>query len=162
MLISTKEQHIEFIQKNILDTIKKALDDNQVLFGLMLMGQAIEILGAYLDNKPLRAKQQSSKRFELAIYKLFPDKYKKVNNKNFLYYQLRTCLIHMFIPTDKISLNKGYETKTSFHLSFEKDTLIVYAGNFYEDMQIATYKLIRLINSGKIKLKKLSAGEINE
>jgi len=161
MLIYTKEQHIEFLKKSILVPIRKTLDEDQTLFGFILMGQAIEILGAYLDSKPLRAKQQSSKRFELAIYKLFPDKYSMVNKNNFLYYQLRTCLIHMFIPTEKISLNKGRADNENSHLSFKEDILAFYSENFYEDMENAITKLIRMINSDKIKLKRISAGEIN-
>lgn len=162
MLVSTKEQHIEFLRQNILESIKNTVEEKQVLFGFMLIGQAIEILGSYLDYKPIRAKQQSSKRFELAIYKLFRDEYRKVNKSNFLYYQLRTCLTHTFIPSEMLSLNKGHASKERPHLSFEDNVLVLYVEDFFDDLEDATNKLIRLINNDKIKLKKISSGEINE
>ncbi|MDR2009329.1 MAG: hypothetical protein LBQ22_02470 [Bacteroidales bacterium] len=162
MLIYTKEQHIDFLQKNILNSIKKiVIDEDQALFGFMLTGQAIEILGAYLDHKPFRVKQQSSKRFEIAINKLFPDKYRKINKSNFLYYQLRTFLTHTFIPSGKLLLRKGKSSKEIPHLSYKDNSLVLYIEDFYVDLENAVIKLINLINSDKIELKKISAGSIH-
>ncbi|MDL2261944.1 hypothetical protein LJC11_00380 [Bacteroidales bacterium OttesenSCG-928-I21] len=161
MLIQTKEQHIEFLQNSVLNSIKKiVIDQEQTLFGFMLIGQAVEILGSYLDDKPLRVKRQSSKRFELAINRLFPAEYRKINKSNFLYYQLRTFLTHTFIPSGKLVLKNGKSTTGNSHLSYKDGLLILYIKNFYTDLEIAVNKLIELINSDKIRLKKISAGEV--
>ena len=162
MLLSTKEQHINFLQETILTQINEIVKQGQIIFSFMLIAQAIEILGAYLDNKPLRAKQQSSKRFELAIFKLFPQKYAQNNKANFLYYQLRTCLTHSFIPSNKIILKKNNIIDQNQHLSINNGVLILILDDFHFDLEKAINKLIKLIELDKIKLKKISSGKIDE
>ena len=162
MLISTKEQHVNFLQETILTQIKELIKQEHIIFSFMLISQAVEILGAYLDNKPLRAKQQSSKRFELAIYKLFPQKYAQNNKSNFLYYQLRTCLTHSFIPSNKIILKKNNYLNENQHLTNNNGILMLVLEEFYFDLEKAVNKLIKLIEMDKIKLKKISSGEVDE
>lgn len=161
MQIISKEQHIEFLQKQVMQSVKKVFDDNQLVFGFMLMAQATEILGSYLDYKPFRAKQQSFKRYCLSINKLFPYEYSKANDKGFLYYQLRACMTHMFIPTERISLNSGWQSKEKPHLSISNEVMYLYSEDFFKDFQNAIEKLISLISSDKIKLKVISSGKIN-
>ncbi len=161
MLISTKTEHVDFLQNQVLKPIRQILDDKQLVFGFLLMGQAIEILGSYLDNKPFRTTRQSARRFSASVYQLFPGKYSSLNRENFLYFQLRACLTHMFIPTDKMSLNLGLDSKKKHHLLIENGVLILYSENFYFDLEKAVNKLIDVIQLDEIKLKKLSSGEIN-
>jgi len=161
MIINTSEEHIDFLNTNLLIPIRKVLDTHDSVFGFMLMGQAIEILGSYLDNKPIRAKQQSASRFSLAVYKLFPSKYTAINRNNLLYIQLRACLTHTFIPSGNVSLNFGLDEKEKHHLQLENGVLYLYSENLYSDLENAVKRLIRNIKSNKIRLKKLSIGEIN-
>ncbi|MDD2634488.1 MAG: hypothetical protein PHW82_03215 [Bacteroidales bacterium] len=161
MVINTPEEHIYFLENSVLIPIRKVLDSHETVFGFMLMGQAIEILGSYLDNKPIRAKQQSASRFSLAIYKLFPPKYAKINKNNTLYIQLRACLTHTFIPSGNVSLNFGLDEKEKHHLKLENDVLYIYSENLYSDLVRAIKKLITNIQLCKVRLKKLSIGEIN-
>jgi hypothetical protein len=161
MLISTPEQHIEFLQKQVLGSVKKTFDDNQLLFGFMVMGQAIEILGSYLDDKPMRAKQQSLKRFSIAINRLFPKTYRDANQSSFLYYQLRSCMTHMFVPTARLSLNTGKQTKEKPHLCFKEGVMYLYSEEFLMDFTSAVVNLQNKISTGKLKLKNISSGEIN-
>ncbi len=161
MLIYSAEEHINLLQNSILLPIRKVLDESESVFGFLLMGQAIEILGSYLDDKPMRAKQQSASRFSIAVYKLFPGKYSSINRKNFLYIQLRACLTHMFIPTEKLSLNFGFDKDESKHLYITNDVLFLFSENLFRDLEIATNTLIKRISEGKMKLKKISLGEIN-
>jgi len=161
MLITTAEEHIDFLQNNLLLPIRKILDSSDSVFGFMVMGQAIEILGSYLDNKPMRAQRQSALRFSAALYRLFPSKYSMTNRKNLLYIQLRSILTHTFIPTGNLSLNFGLDTKEKHHLQFVNDVLYLYSENLYSDLEKAVNKLIIMINDNRIKLKKLSTGEIN-
>ncbi|MDD3860040.1 MAG: hypothetical protein PHW83_07570 [Bacteroidales bacterium] len=162
MLIITKDQHIEFLQQQVYKSVKKVFDDNQLIFGFMLMSQATEILGSYLDDKPLRAKQQSYKRYCLAINKLYPSIYVNANKNGFLYYQLRACMTHLFIPTARLSLNSGRQTKEKPHLSITNGVMFLYSDDFFDDFRKAIEKLISLIKSDKIKLKSISSGQINE
>lgn len=161
MIIHTPEEHIDFLNTKLLSPIRKVLDESDTVFGFMLIGQAIEILGSYLDNKPVRAKQQSSSRFSLAIYKLFPVKYSKLNKNNLLYIQLRSCLTHTFIPSGNVSLNFGYDQKEKHHLEISNDVLYLYSENLYSDLENAVKTLIKRIRAGNIRLKKISIGEIN-
>lgn len=161
MLISSAEEHINFLKESILLPVRKTLDTSDTVFGFMVMGQAIEILGSYLDNKPIRAQRQSALRFSAALYNLFPPKYSKANRKNFLYIQLRSILTHTFIPTGKMSLNFGLDSKEKHHLQLVNDVLYIYSENLYLDLEKAVNKLIYNINDNQIKLKKLSTGEIN-
>jgi len=161
MLISGSDQHIEFLKNQVLGSVKKTFDDNQLLFGFMVLGQAIEIMGAYLDDKPLRAKQQSFKRFSFAINRLFPPQYRKANEAGFLYYQMRACMTHMFIPTAKLSLNSGTASKEKPHLFVSEGVMYLYAEDIIFDFELAVKNLISKIESGKSKLKNISSGEIN-
>ena len=162
MLISSLEDHIYFLKNTVLKNVETAFENNQILFGFMTVAQAIEILGAYLDDKPLRAKRQSLKRFSLAINLLFPKEYYLANNKNFLYYQLRACMTHFFIPSAKLSLNFGKDNKEKPHLSIKNGIMYLYHENFLKDFQIAVSKLEKRILERKLKLKSISIGEIND
>jgi hypothetical protein len=162
MLITTAEQHIDFLRNHVLETVESTFRNNQLLFGFMTAAQATEIMGSYLDDKPLRAKQQSLKRFSLAINRLFPQAYYDANNDNFLYFQLRACMTHMFLPTARLSLNSGKGTKEKPHL-FELDgVLYLYSEEYLRDFRYAISNLERRIKEGRIKLKTLSAGELND
>ena len=161
MVISSKLEHINFL-RTILAEIEKVNNENQVKFLFLLIGQAIEILGSYFDNKPFRAKQQSSKRFEIAIYKLFPNEYQKINNKNFLYYQLRNFLTHSFIPSDKLLLKANSTQSSIKHLCYDNEILIIYADIFYKDFSTAVEKLIKMVENDKIKLKKISGSDVEK
>ncbi len=162
MQIVTKNEHIEFLRNKVLFNVKTAFLNEQIMFGFMTAAQAIEILGAYLDSKPLRAKQQSLKRFGLAISRLFPKEYYYANENNFLYYQLRACMTHFFIPTSHVSLNSGFSKNEKPHLSKKNGVLYLYSENFFLDFQNAVLELEKKILNNKIKLKPISIGEINE
>ena len=62
------------------------------------MGQAIEVLGGFLDNKPMKAKGQSSRRFSNSVNRLFGGRYRLLNDKLYLYDKLRNQMTHTFIP----------------------------------------------------------------
>lgn len=152
MLILNKEQHLEYLDNIILNSITSVSKISSLNVKFLIIVQAIEILGAYLDNKPFRAKEQSSQRFELSIYKLFPSTYKSINTKNFLYYQLRNFLVHSFISSSKIIL---YEDISNYeHLYYNKDVLYISYSDFFNDFVFAFNKLKFMILNDKVKLKK--------
>lgn len=157
-MIISKQEHISFLEQNLLGEINKVVDNNQSLMSFILMAQAIEILGSYFDSKPIRAKHQSSKRFAVAINRLFGSQYRLINKNNFLYYQLRTCLLHMFVPTNKIELLAGFGTKDKPHLAELNDVITLYNRELLKDFSKAVRGLNSLIENDKVRLKKISNG----
>lgn len=156
MLITTKEEHINFLN-GIFSQAQKLVEEGNNVVATLIMSQLIEIMGSYFDAKPIRSREQSANRFNTAIYKLYPIKYSKANKKSFLYYQLRTSIVHTLTPTCSIALKNG----TSDQHLIEKDEITeIYVGNLLNDTEKAVAILTRLINEDKVKLKKLAAGEI--
>lgn len=154
-MISKTEEHIQFIEENLIKNLRIVIDKDLIVFSFVLMAQGIEIMGAYLDNKPMRAVRQSAARFNIALSRLFPKEYLDNNKKGFLYKQLRSNIIHMYIPTSSIELRRGV-SKSGLHMQKKNDVLILYLEDFYEDYLKAIKKLIYLIKSNKLKLKKIS------
>jgi len=156
MQITTKEEHIEFLN-GILSQAKSLVAEGHTAIATLVMSQLIEIMGSYFDAKPMRSREQSANRFNTAIYKLFPIKYSKANRKSFLYYQLRTSIVHTLTPTCSVALKSGASDQ---HLVEKDEITEIYIGNLLNDTEKAVGILIRLINEDKVKVKKLAAGEI--
>ncbi len=156
MQITTKEEHIEFLN-GILSQAKSLVAEGHTAIATLVMSQLIEIMGSYFDAKPMRSREQSANRFNTAIYKLFPIKYSKANRKSFLYYQLRTSIVHTLTPTCSVALKSGASDQ---HLVEKDEITEIYIGNLLNDTEKAVVILIRLINEDKVKVKKLAAGEI--
>lgn len=156
MQITTKEEHIDFLN-GILNQAKSLVAEGHTAVATLVMSQLIEIMGSYFDAKPMRSREQSANRFNTAIYKLFPIKYSKSNRKSFLYYQLRTSIVHTLTPTCSVALKSGASDQ---HLVEKDEITEIYIGNLLNDTEKAVVILIRLINEDKVKVKKLAAGEI--
>lgn len=156
MQITTKEEHIDFLN-GILNQAKSLVAEGHTAVATLVMSQLIEIMGSYFDAKPMRSREQSTNRFNTAIYKLFPIKYSKANRKSFLYYQLRTSIVHTLTPTCSVALKSGASDQ---HLVEKDEITEIYIGNLLNDTEKAVVILIRLINEDKVKVKKLAAGEI--
>ena len=157
MQITTKEEHIDFLN-SILSQAKSFVAEGHTVVATLVMSQLIEIMGSYFDAKPIRSREQSANRFNTAIYKLFPIKYSKANRKSFLYYQLRTSIVHTLTPTCSVALKSGISDQ---HLVEKEEITEIYVGNLLADTEKALQVLTRLINEDKVKLKKLAAGEID-
>lgn len=156
MQITTKEEHIDFLN-GILNQAKSLVSEGHTAVATLVMSQLIEIMGSYFDAKPMRSREQSANRFNTAIYKLFPIKYSKANRKSFLYYQLRTSIVHTLTPTCSVALKSGASDQ---HLVEKDEITEIYIGNLLNDTEKAVGILTRLINEDKVKVKKLAAGEI--
>ena len=154
-----EEQLKYFLNKILIEDVKKLIDNQQYYIALIIMSQSIETLGAFLDNKPFRAKAQSKKRFSLALRYLFPNKYKKANNNFFLFDKLRNHIAHILIPSSRINiLEKNSEEK---HMQIINGVLNISITEFYKDVKTATEKLIKMIDNKEIKYKKLDIKDIN-
>ena len=146
-----------FLEKLLIIDIKKLIDNKQEYIALVILSQSIETLGAFLDSKPFRAKAQSKKRFSLALKKLFPYKYRKANDKFFLYDKLRNHIAHILIPSSRIIIITN--TDEHKHMETSNGNLYIFIEEFYNDVKTATEELISMINNNKIKYKNLQVSE---
>lgn len=149
-------KEIQFIKQVLIAQAEKLMDAKQFYPAIIWMTQAIEVMGAFLDEKPFKADAQSKIRFRKALY-LFPEKYQKLNQKDLLYEQLRCNFSHLLLPGLNIKLSHKTLNLNSNHLSFDDEKLVIVAEDFLNDFKQAAYKLIQRIEAGKISPKKLNS-----
>lgn len=150
-----KQEVRNFIKKIVLGEIKRLQQHDFHYLSFFLMSQSIELLGSFLDNKPFRARQQSHKRFAAAIQELFPAKYQRLNQNDWLYHKLRNHLAHSFLPSSWIRFTSHTKDPNAKHLSrIDKKTIFV-AEEFLKDFETACLSLLDKIDAGAIKLKKM-------
>lgn len=120
----------------------------------LMMSQIMEVLGAFLDDKPLRAKEQSSRRFALALKKLFKPSYFYANEKDFLYHNYRCNMSHLLTTSNQMLLSNIHETDPALHLQMQDGQRILLAEPLLEDIKAAVQKLLGKIEKLEIKEKK--------
>lgn len=146
----------EFVNNFFIKEIGRLQDEKFYLFSFILIGQGIESLGAIMDSKPLKAKAQSRKRFDNAIYKLFPRDYQKLNLNGMLYDQLRSALTHLFIPGGFLTLaSKSDKVFGDKHLQVVNGATVIVAEYLYNDFVYACNRLFDGIDKGVVKRDKL-------
>lgn len=157
--MTTEEQikRIElFLEEMMIRELGKLKDAGLSYMHFVLMGQAIEVLGGFLDAKPMKARGQSARRFSRAIDYLFGGKYRVVNNNYFLYDKLRNQMTHTFIPGgDLLLLDRADSSGEYRHLKYKDGKLVLIGEIFYEDLCQATARLITSLKTGKIKPKNI-------
>ncbi|NOU59589.1 hypothetical protein [Marinifilum caeruleilacunae] len=151
------EQEKEFIKKIFIDEIGRLQSEGFHFFSFIMMGQAIEALGCFLDNKPLKARAQSSKRFSKSLNILMGNDYRKVNKDHWLYDRLRNQLTHSFVPSKSLLLCSRANQPEAEHLEWLDDRLVLVAEEMYEDLVKGCNKLFGMIDKGKVPLKKIAA-----
>jgi len=148
----------DFIQKIFIEEIGKMIDQEFYQFAFVLMSQALETLGSFLDTKPLKAKDQSKLRFSHAVNRLMPNKYSRFNDKHALYDQLRASLAHTFTTSRQIILtSKSNKELGKKHLEESNERLVLVAEDFYKDFKKACNRLLEGMKKGIISEKKLNA-----
>lgn len=151
----SEEKFIRYILQEISDL----LNDGHKFMAFVLMSQAIEVLGSFLDNKPFKATSQSKKRFRTALYYLFPPEYSRANKGDKLYMQFRSSLAHVFIPSPKLKLIKDNPEN---HLIANNDVLHINAESLLNDLENAGEKIIKRLKSGEIKRKNIYIDWMND
>ncbi|MCB9185797.1 MAG: hypothetical protein H6601_03540 [Flavobacteriales bacterium] len=141
----------EFVEKYLLEEVRVMEAANVRLHLLMAMLQGVETAGAFLDDKPFKAKGQGRKRFQLALSKLFPKSYSEANSKIDLYGQLRSHMAHCMLPAVQVRL----DSELSNHLKFREGILYFSIEAFYSDYELAMKKLLEKLRSGELKNKKI-------
>lgn len=146
----------EFLRKTIVEDVRFLIDNKKYYSALVILSQTIETLGAFMDNKPFRAKMQSKKRFGLALKFLFPKSYKRANNDFFLYNKLRNQISHILVPSTLINIIE-YTKVNNEHMTNNKEgVLYVSVQQFYNDVVLAIDKLEKKYNSGELKPKRIT------
>jgi len=145
----------EFIKTRLLEESNKLKDAGFIFPTFLLISQAIETLGAFLDNKPIAVKAQSKKRFHLAIAQLFPQEYQDLTADDWLYKQLRCNLSHMCSGGGFIVFSSQKENLGS-HLELINGKRLFLMEILVYDFQKACYTLIEQLEKGELKQKAMA------
>lgn len=127
----------------------------------LLLMNSIEYIGASYDSFPYTETKHSEERFNIALKKLFPNKYNKYakeNSKIYFYDHLRCGLIHQFRPLiSQIHLTTRKEAiiDGNKHLEGKDGNIFLVLEDFYDDLEKAVIKLISLSKEGKFPSTKL-------
>jgi len=147
----------EFIQKVFINQVDKLIQAELYHFAFVVMAQGLEVLGSFVDEKPLKAKDQSKLRFSHAINRLMPKEYAKLNDNHRLYDQLRASLAHTFTSGRHVFLtSKDHKEYGNKHLQNIEGKLILVAENFYADFKKACIRLLEGMEKGIISDKKVN------
>ncbi len=142
-----------FIREVIINEINALIRHRHYRAAFVMMGQTVEVFGAFLDDKPMKAKQQSKKRFRNALYHLFPGKYSSLNRGDKLYDQFRSSLTHMLIPSMHLKLANN---APALHLTRENSRLVLDAETFARDVERAGEEILKRLNSGELRRKRIA------
>lgn len=146
-----------FLDEVIVKELGKLQDAGLSYMPFVCMGQAVEVLGGFLDNKPMKAKGQSAKRFSNGVNRLFGGRYRLLNDNYFLYDKLRNQMTHTFVPgRDLLLLSKAEHDELHHHLSYANGQLVLVSADFYRDICMACERLKDYLRSGRIKPKNIA------
>ena len=148
-------QSKEYIEKYLINEVSSLIETENYFPSLVYATIGIETLGAIIDDKPIRAKNQSKSRFAAALYHLFPNQYGFVNKQNFLYEALRNHSAHNLIPSSKISFINKDDNKTR-HLDQKKSQVNFIIEIFAKDFLTACNKAIDMIDNNEAKSKSIA------
>ena len=146
----------DFLENKLLKEIQRLQNNGFYYLSYIVISQAIEFIGAFLDSKPIRARGQSKRRFRNALSQLFSGRYELLNSNDFLYDKLRSHITHSIFPSTWLFLTSRKENPDLKHLSKYNGKLVFIAEDFFEDFSKACLRLISLIENGDLKDKKLA------
>ncbi|MCK5823824.1 MAG: hypothetical protein KAG96_00265 [Ichthyobacteriaceae bacterium] len=147
-----------FIQQRLIDEIKSLSNNGYKRIALGMMAQYIETLGAFIDKKPFKAPRQSAIRFDMALEKLFPQRYIRLNNNGFLYKQLRSNFTHLGIESQFLNIvfndvkDVDNEKTKRNHLKFTNKQTTICFSSFLNDYISACNTVLNNINDDDKKL----------
>lgn len=146
-----------FLNEVIINELGKVQEAGLSYMQFVIMGQAIEVLGGFLDQKPMKAKGQASKRFSLGVNYLLGGKYRLLNSRDYLYDKLRNQMVHTFIPGgDLLLFNKADDSGNYRHLEQYNGRLALVSDVFYQDLCKACQRLVAALKDGKVKPKNIA------
>lgn len=150
----------EFIRLRLIQESQQLLEAKFYFPTFFLISQGIETLGAFIDKKPLGAKAQSKKRFNLALKELFSADYNNLNSDNWLYKQLRCNLSHMCSAGGFILLCSKSE-KRGHHLEMLNGKRLFEIEQLVTDFHKACTEVVTQLENGQLKQKPMAMTEIS-
>ena len=147
-----------FIKKYLKKEVQSLLETESYYPLLIYATIGIETLGAIIDDKPIRATNQSKGRFGSALYHLFPNQYGFVNKGAFLYDSLRNHSAHNLIPSTKIFF-VDKDSKSVRHLNQQTNQLTFVIETFALDFIAACDLALDKLKKGDVKSKNIAAWE---
>ena len=155
----------EVVREIFLKEMKSVVYDHKgsAYIKFINLAVGIEYLGACLDTHEFTKKNESENRFNSALKKLFPKKYKPFSNSNHKFYLFecfRCPFVHQLRPGKNVVVTHREESKK------ERTTHLKTSGNghfvlvledFFDDFERACQKLFDLEKKGKLpslKMKK--------
>jgi len=126
----------------------------------LLIINCIEFLGAALSESALNTEKESEIRFNDALKKLFPAKYKPYANESntrYFYKHLRCGMVHQLRPLKGIGFTTRDEAKVdgNTHLKIESNGMLVLVlEDFYDDLKKAALKYVRDVEAGRITTRR--------
>ncbi|MDR0543922.1 MAG: hypothetical protein LBG30_01035 [Odoribacteraceae bacterium] len=146
-----------FLQDVIVVELSKMLGMGLSYMPFVAMGQAIEVLGSFLDRKPMKAREQSAKRFAACVNKLLGGRYRLLNEKNRLYDTLRNQMTHAFLPGENaLLLDRSTNRQGYAHLQEVDGKLVLISEDFHEDLCRAVDRLLAALREGRLEAKAIS------
>lgn len=130
--------------------IKALLENGFIDSAFLISVMGIEFLGAMVDDKPIRANGQSSKRFKIGLRKFFPKRYGKPSITEVIYKGLRCNVGHLLQFPAKIE----FVVDATSHLKEDEFVIKISKEQFIKDYILATEKLSIRFAEGVYKLKK--------
>lgn len=145
-----------FLRKVVVGEIAKLQGVGLSYVQFVVMGQALEVLGAFLDDKPMKARGQSARRFAASVRKLFGGRYRLLNENNYLYDKLRNQMTHAFMPGgDLLLVSRDDAPAGCEHLREWNGRLVLVSETFCEDIGRAAERLIEALRAGRLKPKNI-------
>ncbi len=147
------EELVKFIEEKIIGESLKLISQGSHDAFFLQAALSIEFLGSFLDNKPLRARQQSKERFAASLKELFPPGYAFSNQKHLLYDKYRNHVVHTLLPSSTLWFILPNDQTTRQHLSYSGKRLIIRADSLNRDLSKAAERLIEGLRNGNYKTK---------
>ena len=152
----------------LLQELKAIIYDHQgsAYIKFVNIAVGIEFLGACLDAFDFMDQRQSKARFDNALKKLFPNRYKNYTQEGsriYFYTEFRCSFFHQFRPGSKIAITHRHESKRegTKHLEKSNGLLILVLEDFFDDFEKACLSCIKKFDAGKLSSKKLNENYIS-
>lgn len=144
---------IQFLEKHLIEESNRLIQ-NQLYPSLHThIAQGIELMGAFLDAKPLRAREQSRIRFEAAVRFFFPPAYQPLLVNGWFYQHFRNHVVHTFLPGSYFIISHKHQSPREIHLSRQGKKILLISEDFQADYRNAVQLLIENLKTGQIKAK---------
>ena len=151
------------LNKILLGELKEIIySGNAPYIKFILVMTAIEYLGASFDTFSYHESGHSEDRFNNALKKLFPNKYHGFSNDSnsfYFYENLRCGLVHQFrpkIPEILLTTRNEAIKEGNKHLEKKNGDLYLVLEDFYDDLEKAVKKLIKMSDKGQTPSNKLT------